>query len=100
MTSGEWWSQGNTFTNAIQGTRIYADASYGTFYGNNQYYAVTQDPQFNTLTGGQFSVIQVDNDGYIISNLSYNYSPLTNRFQSQTEWTYQENIDLNRFLLI
>lgn len=74
VTSGEWWSQGNTFTNAIQGTRIYADASYGTFYGNNQYYAVTQDPQFNTLTGGQFSVIQVDNDGYIISNLSYNCS--------------------------
>jgi len=72
ITSGEWWSQGNTFSNAILGLRIYADASYGTFYGNNQYYAVTQDNQFNTLTGGQFSVIQVDNDGYIISNLSYN----------------------------
>lgn len=72
ITSGEWWSQGNTFSNAILGSRIYADASYGTFYGNNQYYAVTQDSQFNTLTGGQFSVIQVDNDGYIISNLSYN----------------------------
>jgi len=72
VTSGEWWSQGTTFADAILGSRIYANASYGIFNGNNQYYAVTQDSQFNTLTGGQFSVIQVDNDGYIISNLSYN----------------------------
>lgn len=42
--------------------------------------------------------IPTGTDPYI-SNLNYTYNPLQNNFSANTEWIYQESIDLQQFLL-
>ena len=67
ITNSLWYSTGITFANAIAYTRVYSDNSYTPFNGLDLWYAVTQDPLFNTIDGVQFNAIKIDADGYIIS---------------------------------
>lgn len=72
VTTAQWFSSGSTLSAAVAYTRVYSDGNYTPFDGGNLWYAVTQSDTFNTLTDGQFNVIQIDNDGYISSTVLYN----------------------------